>query len=159
MNFNPFEMMQRRAAGLPMFHLDVDFESLPEYTTQEIARHRSEETGFWTIVDGIIIDVTEYRARHRGGAECLEKYAGFDCTGVYGQIHAYVNPQVVGKDKIIGRVKKTGLPRIGHGLPRPSQFNMGLNIKSKDEDNGGIVEEEEEELSFDIEGTLEDVSD
>ena len=54
-------------------------DALPTYTREEVAKHK-KSTDCWVVVHGQVYDVTNWLARHPGGARLLMHYAGEDAT-------------------------------------------------------------------------------
>jgi len=57
-----------------------------EYTVEEVAKHNKEED-CWVIIDGQVLDVTNFLQDHPGGAKAILLYAGRDATEEYSLIH------------------------------------------------------------------------
>merc|ERR1711920_62307 len=73
------------------------------YTKEEVAKHTSK-TDCWVILDGNVLNVTNFLSQHPGGELAILTFAGKDATGEFDMIHP---PDVIGKyapDAIIGRV-------------------------------------------------------
>ena len=43
-------------------------DSLPYYTTEEVAEHKTQENGVWVAIDGNVYDVTQFLEEVRGDA-------------------------------------------------------------------------------------------
>jgi cytochrome-b5 reductase len=56
----------------------------------------------WICVRGIVYDVTDYGGSHPGGKNAVFKGAGKDCTAGFVKAHAWVRPESLIKNKIIG---------------------------------------------------------
>ncbi|WWD21481.1 hypothetical protein CI109_105967 [Kwoniella shandongensis] len=76
-----------------------------EYTVEEVGKHNKEDD-CWVIIDGEVLDVTNFLADHPGGAKAILLYAGRDATEEFAMIHP---PNAISKyapDTVIGKVKK-----------------------------------------------------
>ncbi|KAK8847389.1 hypothetical protein IAR55_005247 [Kwoniella newhampshirensis] len=75
-----------------------------EYSVEEVAKHNKEDD-CWVIIDGEVLDVTNFLADHPGGAKAILLYAGRDATEEFAMIHP---PNAISKyapDTVIGKVK------------------------------------------------------
>ncbi|WVQ98035.1 hypothetical protein IAU59_005157 [Kwoniella sp. CBS 9459] len=75
-----------------------------EYTVEEVAKHNKEDD-CWVIIDGEVLDVTNFLPDHPGGAKAILLYAGRDATEEFAMIHP---PNAISKyapDTVIGKVK------------------------------------------------------
>merc|ERR1711998_284313 len=71
------------------------------YTMEEVAKHTSK-TDCWVVVDGQVLNVTNFLSQHPGGELAILTFAGKDATEEFNMIHP---PDVIGKyapDAIIG---------------------------------------------------------
>lgn len=78
---------------------------LKEYTLEEVAQHKTKDD-VWVVVNGEVLDVTNFKADHPGGEKAIMLYAGRDATEEFNMLH---DPKVVKKyapDSIIGRLKE-----------------------------------------------------
>ncbi|KAL7418994.1 Osmotic growth protein [Cryptotrichosporon argae] len=76
-----------------------------EYTAEEVAKHNKEDD-IWVIIDGQVLDCTNFLADHPGGAKAILLYAGRDATEEFAMIHP---PNAIAKyapTTVIGTVKK-----------------------------------------------------
>jgi cytochrome-b5 reductase len=67
----------------------------------ELGMHSSEWDA-WICIKGIVYDVTDYGGSHPGGAKTIFKGAGKDWTAGFVNAHAWVRPESMIKNKIIG---------------------------------------------------------
>ncbi|WWC86936.1 uncharacterized protein L201_001816 [Kwoniella dendrophila CBS 6074] len=75
-----------------------------EYTVEEVGKHNKEDD-CWVIIDGEVLDVTNFLADHPGGAKAILLYAGRDATEEFAMIHP---PNAISKyapDTVIGKIK------------------------------------------------------
>merc|ERR1719218_29913 len=73
------------------------------YPMSEVAKHNSKES-CWVVLDGKVLDVTNFLADHPGGELAILTFAGKDATEEFNMIHP---PDVIGKyapDSVIGKV-------------------------------------------------------
>ncbi|KAF7730818.1 hypothetical protein EC973_001336 [Apophysomyces ossiformis] len=78
---------------------------LGEYTAEEVAKH-NKENDCWVIVNGQVLDVTNFLPDHPGGKKAILIYAGREATEEFNMLH---KPDVVQKyapEAIIGTLKK-----------------------------------------------------
>ena len=59
---------RRKASGKPQYSIDVA--SLPTIKMEEVPKHKSRED-CWTVVDGLVYDVTHYIPYHPGGKKIM----------------------------------------------------------------------------------------
>ena len=69
----------------------------------EVAKHVDERRSVWVVVDGNVLDVTNFIAEHPGGSDVLLKRAGRDVTTVFNQTHS-IDAKQLAKSFIIGQV-------------------------------------------------------
>ncbi|RHZ49594.1 hypothetical protein Glove_519g71 [Diversispora epigaea] len=78
---------------------------LKDYTLEEVAKH-NKETDCWVVVNGQVLDATNFLPDHPGGKKAILLYAGKDATEEFNMLH---DKNVVAKyapDTIIGNLKK-----------------------------------------------------
>jgi len=76
-----------------------------EYTAEEVAKHNKKDD-IWVIVNGEVLDVTNFLPDHPGGEKAIILYAGRDATEEFNMLH---DPKVIPRyapDAKIGTVKK-----------------------------------------------------
>ncbi|KAI8373350.1 FAD binding domain-containing protein [Blakeslea trispora] len=76
-----------------------------EYTLEDVAKHNKPED-CWVVVNGQVLDVTDFLPDHPGGKKAILIYAGRDATEEFNMLH---KPDVVEKyapSAIIGTLKK-----------------------------------------------------
>ncbi|KAJ7647556.1 fumarate reductase, partial [Roridomyces roridus] len=75
------------------------------YTVAEVAKHTSKDD-CWVIIDGKVLNVTDFMPDHPGGEKAIMLYAGRDATEEFNMLH---DPKVIPRyapDAVIGTVKK-----------------------------------------------------
>jgi predicted heme/steroid binding protein len=75
------------------------------YTVDEVAAHNKKDD-IWVIIDGQVLDVTNFLPDHPGGEKAIILYAGRDATEEFNMLH---DPKVIPRyapDAVIGRVRK-----------------------------------------------------
>jgi len=76
-----------------------------EFTPEEVAKH-NKKNDIWVIVNGQVLDVTNFLPDHPGGEKAIILYAGRDATEEFNMLH---DPKVIPRyapDAVIGNVKK-----------------------------------------------------
>ncbi|XP_043249430.1 cytochrome b5-like isoform X2 [Colletes gigas] len=78
---------------------------LSRYTLKEVAQHDgTDEASTWTIIHDLIYDVTNYKAKHPGGAELIDEYAGRDATIGFDDFGHSSDAKRMLKDFLIGEL-------------------------------------------------------
>jgi flavocytochrome c len=75
-----------------------------EYTLAEVAKHNKKDD-VWVVIDGQVLDVTDFLPDHPGGEKAILLYAGRDATEEFNMLH---DPKVIPRyapDSVIGKVK------------------------------------------------------
>jgi len=105
-----------------------------EISMEEVAKHKTEKD-CWVVVNGQVLDVTNFLADHPGGKKAILIYAGRDATEEFNMLH---KPDVVDKyapECIIGRVKgATSHGPQGHhtgGSTNPANNDVGPSTRAK----------------------------
>ncbi|ESK91001.1 fumarate reductase [Moniliophthora roreri MCA 2997] len=76
-----------------------------EYTMEEVAKHKDKKD-VWVVVNGEVLDVTNFLPDHPGGEKAIMLYAGRDATEEFNMLH---DPKVIPRyapDSVIGKLKK-----------------------------------------------------
>jgi predicted heme/steroid binding protein len=74
------------------------------FTKEEVAKH-NKKNDCWVIVDGQVLDVTNFLPDHPGGEKAILLYAGRDATEEFNMLH---DPKVIPRyapDAVIGTLK------------------------------------------------------
>merc|ERR1712127_1161368 len=96
------------------------------YSAEEVAKH-STKSDCWVILDGKVLNVTNFLSEHPGGELAILTFAGKDATEEFNMIHP---PDVVGKyapDAIIGVVGSGG----GGGAVAAQTAAVSVTTKDK----------------------------
>jgi flavocytochrome c len=75
------------------------------FTLEEVAKHDKKED-VWVVVNGEVLDVTDFLADHPGGEKAIMLYAGRDATEEFNMLH---DPKVIPRyapDSVIGKIKQ-----------------------------------------------------
>jgi len=78
--------------------------NLAEYTSEDVAKHTKKDD-VWVIIDGQVLDVTNFLPDHPGGEKAILLYAGRDATEEFNMLH---DPKVIPRyapEAVIGRLK------------------------------------------------------
>ncbi|KAF4691509.1 hypothetical protein FOZ60_015371 [Perkinsus olseni] len=91
-------------------------------TLEEVAKHNTKED-CWVVINGQVLDVTEFLPDHPGGDLAILTFAGRDATNEFNMIHP---PDVIEKyaaDSILGPLVQAAAqpaaPAVGGGLTQP----------------------------------------
>ncbi|KAI9268326.1 FAD binding domain-containing protein [Phascolomyces articulosus] len=76
-----------------------------EYTAEEVAKHNKAED-CWVIVNGQVLNVTDFLAEHPGGKKAIMIYAGRDATEEFNMLHKKDVVEKYAPYAIIGTLKK-----------------------------------------------------
>ena len=63
---------------------------LPFIWVGEVKNH-SEASDCWTLIDGVVYDITRFIRQHPGGAASILKGAGIDASTAFAKYHKNVN--------------------------------------------------------------------
>merc|ERR1719453_2183767 len=98
------------------------------YTLEDVAKHNSKQS-CWVVLDGQVLNVTNFLSEHPGGELAILTFAGKDATEEFNMIHP---PDVIGKyapDAIIGQIGGGGGGGGGAAVvnlpPGMSAYTMG----------------------------------
>jgi sulfite reductase alpha subunit-like flavoprotein len=82
------------------------------YRPSDLVLHNCVEQGHWILVNGRILDVTEFRLLHPGGEQIIDNYAGIDATKAYTTVGHHLSPEVHAMAGMyeIGRLGRITLP-------------------------------------------------
>ncbi|KIK68935.1 hypothetical protein GYMLUDRAFT_34953 [Collybiopsis luxurians FD-317 M1] len=75
------------------------------YTMEEVAKHKDKKD-VWVVVNGEVLDVTEFLPDHPGGEKAIMLYAGRDATEEFNMLH---DPKVIPRyapKAVIGKIKQ-----------------------------------------------------
>lgn len=65
---------------------EIDLDKLPEYTAEEVDQHK-HKSDCWIVVNGLVLDVTEFLEDHPGGATVLLNNSGSkDATAAFARV-------------------------------------------------------------------------
>ena len=75
------------------------------FTMDEVAKHKTAKD-CWVVVNGEVLDVTEFLPDHPGGKKAIMLFAGKDASDEFNMLH---KPDVIHKylepEQIIGKLK------------------------------------------------------
>uniref|UniRef100_A0A6B2L7X9 Cytochrome-b5 reductase n=1 Tax=Arcella intermedia TaxID=1963864 RepID=A0A6B2L7X9_9EUKA len=81
--------------------------SASRVVTWEELRMHSKPDDCWTVVRGVVYNITDYVYYHPGGAEELLRGAGRDCTELYDEFHSWVNERnYMSPIQVVGVIEK-----------------------------------------------------
>ncbi|KAI8338328.1 cytochrome b5-like heme/steroid binding domain-containing protein, partial [Choanephora cucurbitarum] len=58
----------------------------PRYTVEEVSKHNTQDD-CWVIINGEVIDATQFLSEHPGGKQSILVYAGKDASKEFNRIH------------------------------------------------------------------------
>merc|ERR1719181_2385233 len=99
------------------------------FTVEEVAKHNSKAS-CWVVLDGKVLDVTNFLSEHPGGELAILTFAGKDATEEFDMIHP---PDVIDKyapDAVIGQIGGGG---GGGAVAVASDLPAGMSYYSKEE--------------------------
>ncbi|CDS11351.1 hypothetical protein LRAMOSA03614 [Lichtheimia ramosa] len=76
-----------------------------EYTLEEVAKHNKPDD-CWVVVNGEVLNVTDFMAEHPGGKKAILLYAGRDATEEFNMLHKKDVVKKYAPYAIIGTLKK-----------------------------------------------------
>lgn len=85
--------------------IEVDEDSLPEFTLEEVAEHDSEDD-LWIVIYGKVFDVTEWQHDHPGGDDILQSHAGQDVSALFRDVGHSPDANAIRPNFMVGRLKK-----------------------------------------------------
>ncbi|HEV3483918.1 MAG TPA: cytochrome b5-like heme/steroid binding domain-containing protein, partial [Vicinamibacterales bacterium] len=65
-----------------------------EYDASDVALHNDDDHGYWTVINGSVHDVTEFRHLHPGGSNIMVASAGMDATDEYETVLHHENAEI-----------------------------------------------------------------
>lgn len=78
----------------PFSHAGEEKPNLPFYTRQEIANHKTPETGIWVIYKNGVYDITQFVDEHPGGKQRIILAAGDSIEPFWGLYQQHVSDEV-----------------------------------------------------------------
>jgi len=100
------------------------------YSMEEVANHTTKES-CWVVLDGKVLDVTNFLPDHPGGELAILTFGGKDATAEFNMIHP---PDVIGKyapDAVIGDVGGGGAPAGGSAAAPAASGGAAAPLLSK----------------------------
>jgi cytochrome b involved in lipid metabolism len=82
------------------------------YDASEVVSHNDPESGYWTIINGRVYDLTRFAHLHPGGDKIIRSYAGLDATDAYRTARHHANPEV---DAMLGLYEIGAVRRLDFG--------------------------------------------
>lgn len=103
------------------------------YRPSDLVLHNNSEQGRWILVNGRILDVTEFRLLHPGGEQIIDNYAGIDATKAYTMVGHHLSPEVHAMAGMyeIGRLGRITLPANPVGrLPGGEALDLDGTVRA-----------------------------
>ena len=82
------------------------------YDASEVALHNGDEHGYWSVIDGNVHDMTEFRHLHPGGRNIVDSSAGMDATREYRIVGHHEDPEI---DAMLSMYKIGRIRRLDFG--------------------------------------------
>lgn len=77
----------------------------------EVKAHNTMEDG-WSVINGVVYNMTPYARFHPGGADILKAAMGRDSTRLFHKYHSWVNVQALMDRCIIGILERPKQPTV-----------------------------------------------
>ena len=97
--------------GVGVVDEDEDEETWPTWPLAEVAKHNTPEDA-WTVLRGMVYNITPYLRYHPGGIDILMKAAGIDGTALFDKYHAWVNGEAMLAACCVGTLAKEEERRV-----------------------------------------------
>ena len=76
------------------------------YTLEEVAQHNTQ-TDCWVVVNGLVLEVTDFMSEHPGGRMALLAWAGQDATEAFNAVHEADSVHAYAAHTIVGKLKES----------------------------------------------------
>lgn len=105
-------LFAERRLCLEVFTTHSSARDLPAYRVSDLCLRNDDRYGWWIAVGGRILDVTEFRLLHPGGATIIENYAGLDASAAYASVGHHRSSEVHAMASMyeVGRLETLRLP-------------------------------------------------
>jgi ferredoxin-NADP reductase len=106
------KLVAQNRLSLDVFTTHSSRQALTPYRWSDLCLRNDPRYGYWILVSGRIIDLTEFRLLHPGGVTILDNYAGLDATSAYRSVGHHDQAEVQSMTSMyeIGRMEPIGLP-------------------------------------------------
>lgn len=75
----------------------------------EVKQHNTEQDG-WTVIKGIVYNVSPYLRFHPGGAKIMKLSLGKDSTVLFNKYHPWVNVAALMDRCVVGLLERKQMP-------------------------------------------------
>lgn len=102
------------------------------FRPSELVMHNAPDQGYWIVLNGRVLDMTEFRLLHPGGPTIIDNYAGIDASKAYAAVQHHVNPEVHAMAGMyeIGRLERIALPGNPVGkLPNGTSVDLETTMR------------------------------
>ncbi len=99
----------------------------------DLVLHNCVEQGHWILVNGRILDVSEFRLLHPGGEQIIDNYAGIDATKAYTTVGHHLSPEIHAMAGMyeVGRLGRIVLPANPVGrLPDGTALDLEGTVRA-----------------------------
>lgn len=94
------------------------------FDASEVVLHNSDAQGYWMVLDGKVLDLSDFVHIHAGGRHILANNAGIDATRAYRSVQHHVNPEV---DALLGMYEIGQIRR----LDLSGHWGVGIGMASE----------------------------
>jgi cytochrome b involved in lipid metabolism len=98
------DVNRNKVGSGPVVLDDAHAAALPEISQATLQQHTTRDS-CWVVVDGLVLDVTEWLERHPGGESVLLKRGGLDVSGPFRELQHSAHAVAVLKTCLVGRYR------------------------------------------------------
>ena len=126
---------------------NVSFEpGVTVLTAEEVSKHQTP-SDCWTVISGVVYNISPFMEYHPGGRAELLKGAGCDCTALYMKYHPWVNADAVLGKLRLGKLVGPASPKAGEAEPAGASENQ--RVESTVHFDGSELKYERNHLTVD----------
>jgi sulfite reductase (NADPH) flavoprotein alpha-component len=126
-----YQLMAQRRLMLDVFstYTAPDEHAAHLFDASEVVLHNSADTGYWMVLGGRVLDLSEFVHLHAGGRRILANNAGIDATRAYQSVQHHLHPEIDAQLGMyeIGRIRRLDFGgRWGVGVGPQGLFCFSL---------------------------------